>query len=36
MLIYLCANLTAQRPITKSAQDEEKIHIQRKYKKKAI
>jgi hypothetical protein len=30
ILIYLCADLTAQRPITKSAQV---IHIQRKYKK---
>jgi hypothetical protein len=35
ILIYLCANLTAHRPITKSAQvkKKKKIHIKRKYKK---
>jgi predicted RND superfamily exporter protein len=36
-LIYLRANLTAQRPITKRARvEKKKIHIQTKYKSKAI
>jgi hypothetical protein len=32
----LCANLTAERPITKRARVEKKTHIQTKYKSKAI